>query len=210
MRFDAIGKAEFIDQSAPLFADNPNRMGLVHEKPGTKFFFQFDDLSKRSPISIHAVNRFNEDEDPRRRKSLHGPAQMAFQFIEPIVGKHAKGCPCEARRIHQARVTKLVQNDDIAFANQSWDGAESRRITARKAQSGLCPLESRQRALEMAVLGCASLKSTVRRPSRRLPRRVPHVLRRAASGAPPVQDSRSIQSLLPTVPQAKPPVLAES
>ncbi len=46
MQFDPLGEAEFMGETAPARANDPERVRLIEQQPGSKAIFELDDLSK--------------------------------------------------------------------------------------------------------------------------------------------------------------------
>ena len=127
-------------------------MSFINKKPCAKTFLQLDDLDQRGAVSVHAVNRLDQDETRASRCFSAAHRKMVFQFLESIVRKDAHRCPAESRAIHETSVAKLVQNNHVAFPRQRGNCSQRRGVTAGKAQGGLGPLESRQRFLKTLMM----------------------------------------------------------
>ncbi len=76
------------------------------------------------------------------------PFQFVRQIVQIVVTKNPELRAGQLRGVHDAGVDKLVEDDDIAFAQQRANGSEGGRVAGGKSQCGFGALEIGQRFLQ--------------------------------------------------------------
>ena len=122
-------------------------MSFIEHEPRSVAVLQFDDLTQRRRIAIHAEDGFRDDQRPRA--GLRRAAQELLQLLEVIVRKHAHRRAAQSRGIDERGVTKLVEDNGIILAHQRRNGAERDGVAAGETQRGLRAFEARDFILQL-------------------------------------------------------------
>ena len=144
-----------------FFAVKPCRVRFVDHQPCAVLLFERDDLCKRGEIAVHREHRLGDDEDTRERAGRGEDAaptdgfespgfsvgaaflsrfpahcNSIFQLPHVFMWIHTDRSAALACAVNDAGVVELVENDDVAFADERGDRADVGGIAAAEDDGG--------------------------------------------------------------------------
>jgi hypothetical protein len=107
-------------------------MRLVDNDVGLVALRQIDNLFERRPVTVHAEERFRDDEHLAPFRTLGGFVLKAFfQVVQIVVPKRKTSASRQAQSIDNAGMVQLVARDAVARLAESGD----QPFVGRKATS---------------------------------------------------------------------------
>ncbi len=125
-------------------------MGLVDEQERAVPSLHLDDLGQRRLVAVHAEHRVDRDQDARGA-AVAGLAQPPLEVVEVVVAEPARLAPRHAHAVVDALVRVLVEDGDVAGAEQRGDRGDVRIVARRERGRGLLTQEGRQLVLQLVV-----------------------------------------------------------
>ena len=150
-KIHAIFDTGLLGQSASIGAQDPHRVGFIHQQISPVFFFDGHNPRQGGPIAQHAVKAF--DHDQNRGVAFFKTAQPLFEVLGVVVPKPMHlGAPHPAAVIY-AGMAVGIQQDDLAGADQGRQHGEVGNIAGGKNNGPLTVEKISQFLLQCDMAG---------------------------------------------------------
>ncbi len=143
-------QAEVGQAAAPLRAQHPQAVGVVHQQPGIRALGQGGQLRQGRQVPVHAEDPVRGDEPGP------GPVQQRGQGPRVRMGVAPQPGPAEQGAVQQGGVVQAVLADLVPAPRQGGDDPQVGHVTGGEEQGPRSPGEVRQFFLQGLVRGAVA------------------------------------------------------